>query len=90
MPSLVNPSCPKLPFTSPSATVKHWHERYLHLSKSKLKADRPDYLNYFNDKHDSGKITSCYAAAGHKLVTSPGIADRYTFLIDTWNTLSES
>jgi len=27
---------------------------------------------------------------GHKLLTSPGIADTYTFLINTWNPLLES
>jgi len=27
---------------------------------------------------------------GHKLLTSPGVADTYTFLINTWNTLPES
>jgi len=27
---------------------------------------------------------------GRKLLTSPGIADTYTFLMNTWNTLLES
>jgi hypothetical protein len=30
------------------------------------------------------------AATGPKLLTSPGVADTYTFLINTWNTLPES
>jgi len=30
------------------------------------------------------------AARGPKLLTSPGIADTYTFLMNTWNTLPES
>jgi len=59
-------------------------------SKSKLKADRPDLSNYFNHKNDSGKIASCCTVMGRKLLTSPGIADTYTFLMNTWNTLPES
>jgi len=56
-------------------------------SKTKLKADRPDRANYFNYKNDGGKNASCCAATGRKLLTSPGIADTYTFLMNTWNTL---
>jgi hypothetical protein len=63
---------------------------HLNASKSKLKADRPDCWNYFNHKNDSGKITSCCAVTCHKLFTSPGVADTYTFLTNTWNTLLES
>jgi hypothetical protein len=59
-------------------------------SKSKLKADRPDRSNYFNHKNDSGKNSSCCAAMGRKLLTWPAIADTYTFLMNTWNTLPES
>jgi hypothetical protein len=59
-------------------------------SKSKLKVDRPDQSNYFNYKNDGGKIASCCAAMGCKLLTSPGVVDRYTFLMNTWNTLPES
>jgi len=59
-------------------------------SKSKLRAERPDCSNYFNYKNDSGKNASCCAATGCKLLTSPGIADRYTFLMNTWTTLPES
>jgi hypothetical protein len=59
-------------------------------SKSKLKADRPDRSNYFNHKNDGGKITSCCAVTGGKLLTLPGVADTYTFLMNTWNTLPES
>jgi len=59
-------------------------------SKSKLKADRPDRSNYFNHKNDGGKIASCCAVTGCKLFTSPGVADTYTFLMNTWNTLPES
>jgi len=58
-------------------------------SKWKLKADRPDPSNYFNYKNDSGKNASCCAAMGRKLLTSPGVADMYTFLMNTWNTLPE-
>jgi len=52
-------------------------------SKSKLNANRPDRLNYFNYKIDGGKNASCCAASGRKLLTSPGVADTYTFLINT-------
>jgi len=59
-------------------------------SKSKLKADRPDLSNYFNCKNDGGKIVCCCAGTGRQLPTSPGVADTYTFLMNTWNTLLES
>jgi len=59
-------------------------------SKSKLKADRPDCWNYFNCKNDGGKIASCCAVTGRKLLTPPRVADKYTFLMNTWNTLPES
>ena len=59
-------------------------------SKSMLKADRPDHLNYFNYMNDGGKNQSCCAATGRKLWTSPGVTDTYTFLMNTWNTLPES
>jgi len=63
---------------------------HLKVSKLKLKADRPDHSNYFNHKNDGGKIAFCWAVTGRKLLTSPGIADTYTFLINTWITLPES
>jgi len=59
-------------------------------SKSKLTADRPDRSNYFNHKNGGGKIASCCAVTGRKWLTSPGVADMYTFLMDIWNTLQES
>ena len=59
-------------------------------SKSKLKADRPDCPNYLKYKNDNGDNISCCTATGHKLLTSPGVADTYTFLMNTWNTLLES
>jgi hypothetical protein len=59
-------------------------------SQSKLKSGRPDRSNYFNYKNDGGKIASCCAATSCKLLTSPGVADRYTFLMNPWNTLPES
>jgi len=59
-------------------------------SKSMLKANRPDRSNYFNHKNDGGKIASCCAVTGRKLLTSPGVADMYTSLMNTWNTLPES
>jgi len=60
------------------------------VSKSKLGADRPDRSNYFNRNNDGGKIASCSAVTGCKLITSPGVADPYTFMMNTWNTLPES
>ena len=59
-------------------------------SKSKLKVDRPDHSNYFNHKNDGGKIASSCAVTGRKLLTSPGVEDKYTFLMNTWNTQPES
>jgi len=59
-------------------------------SKSKMKANRPDRSNYFNYKNDGGKNASCCAATGCKLLTSPGVADTYELLMNTWNTLPES
>jgi hypothetical protein len=59
-------------------------------SKSKLKAGRPNRSNYFNCKNDGGKIISCCAVTGHKLLTSPGVANMYTFLMNIWHTLPES
>jgi hypothetical protein len=47
-------------------------------------------MNYFNHKNDSGKIASCCAVTGGKLLISPGVADTYTFMMNTWNTLPES
>jgi len=59
-------------------------------SKSRLKADRPDPSNYFNYKNDRSKNASCCAAMGRMLLTWAGVADTYTFLMNTWNTLPES
>jgi hypothetical protein len=59
-------------------------------SKSKLKADRPDRSNYLNNTNDCDKIASCCAETGRMLLTLPGVADTYTFLINTWNTLPQS
>jgi len=59
-------------------------------SKSKLKVKRPDRSNNFNHKNDGGRIASCCAVTGRKLLTSPGVAGTYTFLMNTWNTLPES
>ena len=59
-------------------------------SKTKLKANRADRSNSFNHKDDSGKNRSCCTTTGPKLLTSPGIAETYTFLMNTWNTLPES
>jgi len=59
-------------------------------SKSKLNADRPDRSNYFNYKNEGDENASCCAAMGRKLFTSPGVADTYAFLMNTWNTLLQS
>jgi len=63
---------------------------HLKASKSNLKADRPDRSNYFNCKNDGGKIASCCTVTGRKLFTSLGVADTYTFLMNTWNTPPQS
>jgi len=39
---------------------------------------------------DGGTIVSFCAATGCKLLTSPVIADTFTYLLNTWNTLPES
>jgi len=70
-----------------------WHKNkgvHSKASKSKLKADRADRSNYFNCKNVSGKIASFCAVTGRNLLTSPGVADKYTFLVNTWNTLPQS
>jgi hypothetical protein len=59
-------------------------------SKSMLKANRPDRSNYFNHRNDDGKISSCCAVTGRKLLILFGVADTYTFIMNTWNTLPES
>jgi len=59
-------------------------------SMSKMEANRPDPSNNSNYKNDGGKDASCCAATGRKLLTSPGVADTYTFLMNTSNTLLES
>jgi len=56
---------------------------HLNASKSKLKADRPDCSNYCNCRSDGGKIASCCAVTGRKLLTSPGVVDTYSFLMNT-------
>jgi len=63
---------------------------HLKASKSKLEADRGDRSKYFNYKNDGGKNASCCAATGRKLLTSPGVADIYAFLMNIRNTLPES
>ena len=59
-------------------------------SQSKLKVDRPDRLNYFNQKNDGCNIAFCCAVMGRKLLTPPGVPNMCTFLMNTWNTLPES
>jgi hypothetical protein len=63
---------------------------HLKASKSMLKADRHDPSNFFNYMNDGGKNASCCTATGRKLLPLPGIANMYTFLMNTWNTLPES
>jgi hypothetical protein len=58
-------------------------------SKSKLKTNRPYRSNYFNYNNSSGKNASCCTATDRKLLTLPDIADTYTFLMNSWNTLPE-
>jgi hypothetical protein len=63
---------------------------HLKASKSKLKVDRLNCSNYFNHKNDGGKIKFCCTVTGCMLVTLPGVADTYPFLMNTGNTLPES
>jgi hypothetical protein len=35
-------------------------------------------------------VVSLYPAEVHMMLTLPGVADTYTFLMNTWNTLLES
>jgi len=51
---------------------------------------RPGHPKYFNYKIDIGKIASCRAVIGRKLLTLPGVVDTYMFSMITWNTLLES
>jgi len=86
---------PQIMFTctaSPHAPLEWQKNKGVHpkASKSKLKANRLDRSNYFNYKTDSGKIASCCTETGRKLLTSPGIADMYTFLMNTLITIPES
>jgi hypothetical protein len=55
-----------------------------------LKVDRLDRSNIFNDRNDCRMIASCCAVTGRKLLTLSGVADTYTFLMNTWNALPES
>jgi hypothetical protein len=52
--------------------------------------DRPACSNYINHKNDGGNVETCCAVTERKLLTSPGIADTYRFLMNTWNTPLES
>jgi hypothetical protein len=74
-------------------SLLEWQKKkgvHLKAWNSKPKADRPNHSNYFNHKNDGGKIASCCDVTHRKLLTSPGIADMYTVLMNTWNTLPES
>jgi len=66
---------------------KHVH---LKTSNSKWKEDWPDCSDCVNYKNDSCKITCCCTATGRKLLTSPGVADMNTFLINIWTTIPDS
>ena len=59
-------------------------------SMSKVEADGPHRSNSFNYKNDGGKNPSCCTAMGRKLLSTPGVADKYTLLMNSWNTLPES
>jgi hypothetical protein len=59
-------------------------------AQTNLRVDRADPSNYFNYKAGGGKKTSCCAAMSRELLTSPGAADTYTFLINTSTTLPDS
>jgi len=48
------------------------------------------YNSMIDDKNDGGMIASWYTVIGYKLLTSLGVADNYTCLLNTWNTIPES
>jgi len=86
--SLIMFTCTVLPHA-----VLEWQKNnhvYPKVSKSKLKVDRLDRSNYFNHRIDGGKLASCYAVMGRKLLNWSDVVDTYTFLMHTWNTLLES
>ena len=58
--------------------------------KVKLKVYRPNQSKYFIYKNDTGKNTSGGSANSWKLFNSPDVDNRYTFLMYTASTLSES
>jgi len=63
---------------------------YLKASKIKLNADTPGWSNCFTFTNDCGKNASCSDAMSCKLLPFLVMADTYTFLMNTWNTLPES
>jgi hypothetical protein len=69
----------------PHALLKWEKNKGVHpkSSKSKPKVDTPDCSKYFNYKNDGGKKASCCAETGRKFLTSPGVADTYTVLMNT-------
>jgi len=78
--------------TSLRHVLLEWHKNkgfHPAASKSKLKVDRHERANYFNCKNDHGKIASCCALTGRKLLTPGGVTDTYTFWLNTWNTLPD-
>ena len=79
--------------TALSHALLEWQKNkgvYPKASKSKQKAGRPQRSNYFNYKNVSGKDTSWGAPTGRKLLTTPGIADTYTLLMNSWYSQLES
>jgi len=67
--------------------IKGGHQKAF---KSILNADRPDCSNYYTYKNNGGNNASCCAVTGCKLLILSGIADTYTLLMNTWNTVLES
>jgi hypothetical protein len=63
---------------------------HLKASQSQLYPDTLDRSNNFDCKPDGCQHASCCGAMGWKLFASSGVADTYTFLLNTWNTLPES
>jgi hypothetical protein len=62
---------------------------HLKTSTANLEVDRPDCSNYFNYNNNSGQNESC-CPTSHCMLTLPGVADMYTLLLNSWNTLPES
>jgi len=80
-------------FTTLHNALLEWKKNevvHLKASRSNVEAERPDRRDYFNYMNDGVMNATCCTATVRKLLTSPGVANIYAFLMKTWNTLPES